>query len=129
MRERQVASLEPMDISQDFMLGMIAMEDLVRQVRTRSREVGRKRRIDGSRQFPHAKRKSFMTDEYFHQPLYILRLGRLIQRNTQRIVVVPPKIQALFVRTHENLFALSLGESHSDRIEEFLAADIEPELP
>ena len=53
MGQREIARLKPMEIPEDFMLGMVAVEHLVREVGTRPRQVRWESRIDGLRYLLH----------------------------------------------------------------------------
>src|SRR5215467_7219927 len=129
MCQREVSRLEPVEISKHLVLGMIAIEHLVSQERTRSGQICWIGGADRLTKVANGKRQSLMADEHLHKAPDIVFSCGLVESDAERIVVMAAKIYTLVVGTYKNLLALGLRHSHANGIEKFFAAHFKPKLP
>src|SRR5215467_10425834 len=100
MCQRKVPRLEPVEISKHLMLGMIAMEDLVSQERTRSSQICWIGGADRLTKVPKGKRQPLMPDEHLQEAPDIVLSRGLVESDAKRIVIMAAKIHTLVVGTY-----------------------------
>jgi hypothetical protein len=123
LAQRQVARFEALDVAQHLVLGVVKVEDRVREIVARAGKRGRVDDRRGTRELIHAGGDGALAGEDLPQGRH-LGLGRgFIERNAQAAVAEVAQVDAMFGGPAKDGVGLALAQLDVQRVEEGLAAD------
>ena len=125
MDQREVPRLQAVHVPEHLVLGVIPVEDLVREVLARPRQRGREGEVGLGGEVLDGKGHRPASSKDLEERLHLRRRGDLVDRDAEGTILERPQINAALLRQREDAFPGMLVRPDADGVEEGLVTDLD----